>query len=46
MPLFAGTVVQTLADDGLRMRSRPSTDADSYKYEPLLALGTPLLILE
>jgi hypothetical protein len=46
VPIGAGTVVQTLADAGLRMRSKPSTDADSYKYEPLLALGAPLVILD
>jgi hypothetical protein len=46
VPLGAGTVVQTLATDGLRMRSRPSTDADSFKYSPLLPLATPLLILD
>jgi hypothetical protein len=46
VPFVAGSVLKTLADDGLRVRSAPSTDDDSYKYEPLLQLGTPLLLLD
>jgi hypothetical protein len=46
VPFGAGTVVRTLADDGLRVRSLPSTDADSFKHEPLLPLGTRLVILD
>jgi hypothetical protein len=41
----AGTVVATLADEGLRVRSQPSVGDDSERYEPLLALGTELLVL-
>jgi hypothetical protein len=46
VPLVAGSVVRTLADDGLRVRSEPSTDESSYKAEPLLPLATSLLILD
>jgi hypothetical protein len=46
VPLAAGSVVRTLAGDGLRVRSLPSTDEDSFKREPLLPLGTALLILD
>ena len=46
VPLVAGSVVKTLADDGLRVRSEPSIDRDSYKQEPLVPMGTPLLLLD
>ena len=39
-------VYVTDAGDGLRVRSKPSTDADSLKYEPLLAVGAGMTILE
>ena len=38
--------MKTLATDGLRMRSEPSVDPSSFKYEPLLPLGTALLVLD
>ena len=41
-----GSVVTTLADDGLRVRSKPSISEDSFKHEPLLPLGTDLLVLD
>ena len=31
--------------DGVRVRSQPRVSDDSFKYEPLLPLGTPLYIL-
>jgi len=46
VPLAAGSVATTLATDGLRMRSEPSVDPSSFKYEPLLPLGTALLVLD
>ena len=46
VPLVAGTVVKTLADDGLRVRSEPNTGEDSYKYPRLLPLAAPLLIVD
>jgi hypothetical protein len=42
---FVGRVVTTLADDGLRVRSKPSISDDSHKFEPLLPLGTELYVL-
>ena len=42
---LVGRVVKSLADAGLRVRSRPGVDADSYKYEPLLPLGTRMYVL-
>lgn len=44
--LAAGSVVTTLADDGLRVRSKPKISDDSIKQEPLLPLGTDLLVLD
>jgi hypothetical protein len=41
-----GRVVKTLADEGLRVRSKPGTDASSRKYTPLLPLGTRLFVLD
>jgi hypothetical protein len=41
-----GTVVVTRADEGLRVRSEPSIEAGSAKYEPLLPEGTSLEVLE
>lgn len=35
----------TLADDGLRVRSQPRVSDDSHEFEPLLPLGTQLLVL-
>lgn len=43
---LVGSVVSTLADDGLRVRSHPSVSDDSDKLEPLLPLGTKLLVLD
>jgi hypothetical protein len=43
---FVGSVVATLADDGLRVRSAPRVSDDSDKLEPLLPLGTLLYVLE
>lgn len=43
---LVGRVVRTLADDGLRVRSRPGLGDDSRKYEPLLPLGTRLYVLD
>lgn len=43
---LVGTVVKTLADDGLRVRSKPRIGDDSYKAEPLLPLGTQLYVLD
>lgn len=39
------TVAVTLVD-GLRVRSKPRVSDDSFKYEPLLPLGTQLYILD
>jgi hypothetical protein len=41
-----GSVVTTLADDGLRVRSQPRVSDDSFRYEPLLPLGTDLYVLD
>lgn len=41
-----GSVVTTLADDGLRARFQPRISADSYKLEPLLPLGSELYVLD
>jgi hypothetical protein len=46
VPFFTGSVVKTVADEGLRVRSEPGTGDDSFKFEPLLPLGTPLLLLD
>ena len=46
VPLVAGSVVETLADDGLRVRAKPSTGDDSFKYPRLLPPATPLLIVD
>jgi hypothetical protein len=43
---LVGSVVTTLADDGLRVRSAPRVSDDSLKFEPLLPLGSPLYVLE
>ena len=43
---FVGSVVTTLADDGLRVRSKPRVSDDSLKLEPLLPLGSQLYVLE
>ena len=43
---FVGTVVTTLADDGLRVRSEPRVSDDSLKLEPLLPPGSQLYVLE
>jgi hypothetical protein len=43
---LVGTVVTTLADEGLRVRSQPGLGADSRKEEPLLPLGTDLYVLD
>ena len=32
--------------DGLRVRSKPRVSDDSYKYEPLLPVGTALYVLD
>ena len=34
------------AVDGVRVRSQPRVSDDSFKYEPLLPLGTPLYVLD
>ena len=34
------------AVDGVRVRSQPRVSDDSFKYDPLLPLGTPLYVLE
>jgi hypothetical protein len=45
-PAFAaGDLVTTISDD-LRVRSKPSVEADSLKYTPLLPLGSMLSLLE
>jgi hypothetical protein len=38
------TAVVTVAD-GVRVRSQPRVSDDSFEYEPLLPLGTPLYVL-
>jgi len=43
---FVGSVVTTLADDGLRVRSEPRVSDDSLKLDPLLPLGSQLYVLE
>jgi hypothetical protein len=43
---LVGSVVTTLADDGLRVRSEPRVSDDSFKLEPLLPLGSQLYVLE
>jgi hypothetical protein len=43
---FVGSVVTTLADDGLRVRSKPRVSDDSFKLEPLLPLGSQLYVLD
>jgi hypothetical protein len=43
---FVGSVVTTLAYDGLRVRSEPRVSDDSLKLEPLLPLGSQLYVLE
>lgn len=43
---LVGQVVNTLADDGLRVRSQPRISDDSEMYDPLLPLGTQLLVLD
>ena len=42
---IVGSVVTTLADDGLRVRSKPGVSEDSLKWE-LLPLGTQLYVLD
>jgi hypothetical protein len=42
---FVGSVVATLANDGLRVRSEPRVSDDSLKLEPLLPLGSQLYVL-
>jgi hypothetical protein len=39
------TAVVTVVD-GVRVRSQPRVSDDSFKYEPLLPLGTPLYVLD
>ena len=39
-------VVTTIADDGLRVRSQPGVGDDSQMLEPLLPIGTALLVLQ
>lgn len=41
-----GSVVTTLADDGLRVRSEPRVSDDSRKLEPLLPVGSRLYVLD
>lgn len=43
---FVGSVVTTLANDGLRVRSEPRISDDSHTLEPLLPLGSQLYVLE
>lgn len=43
---LVGRVVRSLADVGLRVRSRPGNGSDSEPYEPLLPLGTLLYVLD
>ena len=43
--LTAGTIAATVVD-GLRVRSQPRVSDDSTKYEPLLPLGTQLVVLD
>ena len=43
---FVGSVVTTLANDGLRVRSKPRVSDDSQKLEPLLAFGSLLRVLD
>ena len=43
---FVGSVVTTLADDGLRVRSEPRVSDDSLMLEPLLPIGSELYVLE
>lgn len=43
---FVGTVVTTLADDGLRVRSQPRVSDDSSRLGPLLPLGTQLYVVD
>ena len=38
-------MIRTVADDGLRVRTRPGTGTDSLKLEPLLPIGTQLYVL-
>jgi hypothetical protein len=52
-PASSPTPGKTLADtavvtvvDGVRVRSKPRVSDDSFKYEPLLPLGTPLYVLD
>ena len=42
---FVASVVTTLADDGLRVRSKPRISDDSSRLEPLLPLGSQLYVL-
>ena len=43
---LVGSVVTTLATDGLRARSQPRISDDSFKLEPLLPLGSELYVLD
>lgn len=43
---FVGGAVTTLADDGLRVRSQPRVGDDSQMLDPLLPIGSALLILQ
>lgn len=43
---FVGSLVTTLADDGLRVRSAPRVSDESQKLTPLLPLGTQLYVLD
>ena len=43
---FTGSVVTTLAEDGLRVRSEPRVSDDSRRLEPLLPLGSQLYVLD
>lgn len=42
---FVASVVTTLANDGLRVRSEPRISDDSRRLEPLLPLGSQLYVL-
>ena len=48
-PAASSVLVDTVAVtvvDGLRVRSKPRVGDDSFKYEPLLPLGTQLYVLD
>jgi len=45
-PALRGGLLAVTVTDGLRVRSRPGTGSGSTKYEPLLAIGTILRIID